>query len=303
MGVGERAFNAAIHRGDVLLLRRGICVDAAEWATKTARERVLRAAEAACRAYPDAFLVFETAGLVHDLPVPDPIIQPDGMPIVNIGRLGSSNRLDWLRVHGLPTMPPWVNRDQLRVTTIERTAIDVARIRDQQVGLAVMDAAMRRAIVGDATALTARQLLADDALIAEARLRFRAVVRGLTGYRGVARARFALANASPLSESVLESRSRLRMLIRQVPPPELGQSVVGADGRTYWVDFLWRGERIIGEADGLLKYDDDPLALRREKLRQEALERAGYRVIRWTWADLMNDAFIERIRWALRRVA
>ena len=42
---------------------------------------------------------------------------------------------------------------------------------------------------------------------------------------------------------------------------------------------LYREQRLVIEADGMLKYTD-PAALRDEKRRQERLERAGYGVVR-----------------------
>ncbi len=51
------------------------------------------------------------------------------------------------------------------------------------------------------------------------------------------------------------------------------------------VDFLWRDQRTVGEADGMLKYDESG-ALRREKLREEELRACGLEVVRNTWDDV-----------------
>ncbi len=51
---------------------------------------------------------------------------------------------------------------------------------------------------------------------------------------------------------------------------------------------LYAEERIVIEADGMLKYTD-PAALRAEKRRQERMEHAGYRVVRVTWATSSGD--------------
>ncbi len=55
------------------------------------------------------------------------------------------------------------------------------------------------------------------------------------------------------------------------------------------------------EVDGLVKYRTTS-DLREEKLRQERLERAGYRVIRVLWEDLRDDqtATVQRILRALQ---
>lgn len=57
---------------------------------------------------------------------------------------------------------------------------------------------------------------------------------------------------------------------------------------------------VIGECDGALKYSQ-PDALYREKLRQEALEQTGWRVIRWGYADILRHRgrLLDRLGWAL----
>jgi len=70
------------------------------------------------------------------------------------------------------------------------------------------------------------------------------------------------------------------------------------------VDFYWPEFRVVGEADGLVKYDDDDgerLSLREEKLRQEELEGLDYIVVRWTWEDIWRrpDWVVWRLRNAM----
>lgn len=131
-----------------------------------------------------------------------------------------------------------------------------------------------------------------------------------TRWHGVVGARRLLELASPLSESPLESCVRLFLADRNIPLPRQ-QAWVETYRGWYRVDGLWDDERVILEADGLLKYrwtpdrdpDKDPFV--EEKLRQEALERAGFRVVRILWSDLRYnpDATEIRIRATLRRRA
>jgi hypothetical protein len=82
-----------------------------------------------------------------------------------------------------------------------------------------------------------------------------------------------------------------------VPTPQAW--VQGASGRWYCVDFLWSGARVIGEADGAVKYTaaQDVMA---EKARQADLEAAGYRFVRWTWADAMGKrTYLRRVELAV----
>ena len=66
---------------------------------------------------------------------------------------------------------------------------------------------------------------------------------------------------------------------------------------------MWAARAVVLEADGLKKYRDGDDALTKEKLRQEAVERAGYRVVRVTWDDVMNKRkyTVFRIADALRQ--
>lgn len=103
--------------------------------------------------------------------------------------------------------------------------------------------------------------------------------------------------ASPHSESVGESRSRALMDELGFAAPGL-QQTISTDRSTYRVDFCWNDDGVIGEFDGRVKYVDDAVlngrdpreVLFEEKQREDALRRAGWIVVRWTWADLENPA-------------
>jgi very-short-patch-repair endonuclease len=108
-----------------------------------------------------------------------------------------------------------------------------------------------------------------------------------------------VALADGRTQSPLESLTRLCLIdagLSQLEP----QSPIDTERGTYSVDLLLLGTRVIVEADGRLKYRKDD-ALWREKLRQEAIERADYRVVRVTWDDVVRrpDETIRRVRNAL----
>ena len=127
-----------------------------------------------------------------------------------------------------------------------------------------------------------------------------AALAGAVRWPGVRTARRVVELASPLAESPLESLSRLLVVDAGLPLPEL-QVVVHTRGGRYRVDGLWRDRRVVLEVDGMMKYAT-PDELRAEKIRQENLERAGYRVVRVTWDDVVNRpaATARRIALALR---
>jgi very-short-patch-repair endonuclease len=75
----------------------------------------------------------------------------------------------------------------------------------------------------------------------------------------------------------------------------------------YRVDFLWRAQKIIGEADGLAKYGSDEKAIRAnlkaERVRERELQDAGYSIVRWMWDDIWftPETVVAQISRKLRR--
>ncbi|MBA3906828.1 MAG: type IV toxin-antitoxin system AbiEi family antitoxin domain-containing protein [Pseudonocardiales bacterium] len=111
--------------------------------------------------------------------------------------------------------------------------------------------------------------------------------------------------ADPRSESPLESLSRVALALEGIEAPELQHVLRDLCGRFLGrVDFWWPRYRVVGEADGMLKYDS-PDALRAEKRRQEAIEQARYRVVRWTWHEMRTAPALvaERLRFAFSLAA
>ena len=74
------------------------------------------------------------------------------------------------------------------------------------------------------------------------------------------------------------------------------------DGSLARADFLWAQWRVIGEADGRMKYET-PEDLWREKLREDRLRELGYEVVRWTWDEIVNrpEVVVARILRAAER--
>jgi very-short-patch-repair endonuclease len=104
--------------------------------------------------------------------------------------------------------------------------------------------------------------------------------RELRGLREARRVREVLAVCDPLSGSVLESVLRVRMLLAGLAGFET-QVVLGAAR----VDFCFREQRLVIEVDGK-KWHPDPAADRR---RDNGLVALGWRVLRYTWAEVMHD--------------
>ncbi|BEP11999.1 DUF559 domain-containing protein [Acidothermaceae bacterium B102] len=156
------------------------------------------------------------------------------------------------------------------LTSPARTVLDVASILALPEAVAVADAAVHAGLTTRSELLATLEAVGGPALA-------RAVVEATNGQ----------------SESVLESVSRVVLIALGIEMPIPQYLVRDEDGKVIArVDFWWPQYRVAGEADGLLKYDSDPAALRREKLRQEALERQRIRVVRWTWDEITKTPLI-----------
>lgn len=164
------------------------------------------------------------------------------------------------------------------VTAVARTLVDVGRA-DRRQALVAADAALADGLV-------------TRAAIGEC-------LERCAGWPGIVSARRVLALADPRSESPLETLTRLCFHDGGLPPPQPQVVVRHGD---WWcrVDFYWPGRGVICEADGKLKYRQGE-AVWAEKLRQERLERLGFRVVRVSWEDVVKHSrpTLDRVRWAL----
>ncbi len=169
-----------------------------------------------------------------------------------------------------------------------RTSIDLARGRSLARALIPLDSALRLGA-------------SHDALEGRVRRMFR--------WPGVRSVKAALPHIDHRHESPLESWSAGRFMLQGIEPPEPQVELRGASGRAYRVDFYWRTARLVGEADGWGKFGDDTslqaLGFREEKVREDDLRAAGYRVIRWTFQTQESAAvaiaqFLARQHWRRR---
>lgn len=176
----------------------------------------------------------------------------------------------------------------LLVTSIARTAVDVAAVEPSlPAALVILDAAARQVLidaVGEWRVRThyvrPRSLAGAVSPIREAAER---AATQFTRHRLVE----AVALVDPRRESPLESFSYGQMVLYGIPLPQLQVRIRTARGDVY-PDFLWEEAMVIGEADGMAKYRT-PEDLKSEKWRQEDLEELGYRVVRWGDRDIRRS--------------
>ena len=223
-------------------------------------------------------LSHQSAAAVHGLP----LLKPEHTRVHLLsGQAGRGDRCHQRHIHpGVATAAIVV--DAVRVTTLERTTIDVACAAEFAQALTALDGALRLG----ATL---------DSLRAELAARRR---------RGAAMARRALEYADAGAESVGESWSRAQFILADLPPAQL-QVPYRCRTRTARTDFSWGG-RLVGEFDGLVKYGrtyarpgQTPADIvGEEKRREDELRALGVMVVRWVWADLERNRVVpEVLRW------
>lgn len=186
--------------------------------------------------------------------------------------------------------------DGVRITSPAVTAVLLARGRSLGDALVSLDSGLRALVAERAGLWTPGGQGLDEPAPLRPHVRNREAVSlateqlrksysGVFGWPGTRVVREALELVDPRSESPFESWSRSLMIGAGLPPAHIGYPVTGASGAEYWSDFAWPSQRLLGEADGWGKYGDDGPTMRSrvraERLRQQDLEAAGWRVVRW----------------------
>jgi hypothetical protein len=172
-----------------------------------------------------------------------------------------------LHVSALPSEHVTVRRG-IRLTSVARTVVDLARTSSFQSGVVVADSALRSTQTSKAE--------------------LQSVVTDCARWPGIRQAKQVVEFSDGRSESVLESISRVAFSDQGLPAPELQVWIGGEDqGVIGRADFLWRRYRTIAEADGALKYKDTGRAI--SQLRRDALLRAaGFEVVHFTWNEILR---------------
>ena len=221
-----------------------------------------------------------SAAVLHGIPVP-----LDALDTVTMTRRSPG--------HGDRTLRLLVRRtaindeeitaiDNLRVTTLLRTATDLARTSGFGWALAATDATMARKV-------TREDLLNQLAL--HPRL------------HGTRQARRVIRLADGRAESPAESFSRLNIMRAGLPEPQLQIEIIDENGEVIArPDFLWPEFGVAGEVDGMIKYRDllkpgqaPSGVILAEKHRDVKLEQCGYRVIHWGWAEATSSNALARL--------
>ncbi|WP_157155374.1 hypothetical protein [Diaminobutyricimonas sp. LJ205] len=185
-------------------------------------------------------------------------------------------------------MPDEVMIDGFRVTTLERTVLDVARTESTITAVCVADRALF--VPKHGGALTTLEGLREQM----------DPLRRLSGVRAAER---VLDFSTTLVGWPGESVSRVQLRRLRVPDPVLQQPYVLLDGREVTPDFSWPGYRHLGEFDGYIKYQKPEYMNGRtasevvveEKRREDGLRALGNGMTRWVWSEVWDIRKFESV--------
>lgn len=216
---------------------------------------------AALQRLPDgAVFSGSTAGWLHglDLEPCDPIEATVPAACMVTRRSGvtlhRSACLDRSRAQGLP------------VTTRVRTVADLMCRQNLVDAVMILDMALHRHLVS--LGLVARWAEANS------------------GRRGVALLRRALEFAEPATESPMETRLRLLLVLSGLPKPQVQPTLRGDTGMFIArPDLFYPIRRLVIEYDGASHKD----SVAGDNRRQNRLLEAGYRILRFTASDVLGN--------------
>ena len=282
-------------RGELAQVRRGWYVLGPKWNNARPEERYQFFVRAtAAQSTTDLMLSHHSAAVMHGLPLigtwPATVhaLHPDAVG-------GSSQRI--LTSHRTLTEPQPVVVDGVKVTSLTRTVVDMVAGSSFLIGVTMVDHVLHqeeaRLQREQRTGLRGAPPITKETLLDELH-----TVHPRLGRRAGER---AIAFANGLSANAGESLSRVRFEELGFEVPELQVRFV-VQGRTYFVDYFWRGVRKIGEFDGGIKYTRAEIMAGRdivgvvaaEKNREDALRPQVNSFTRWGWVLAYNAPAFDR---------
>lgn len=294
-GVTPRTLRTHLTSGTLVTVRYGVYVSAEHWPAEVAEQHQVRA-RAETVVLPDAVISHNSAALVWGLPTPGFDAWWETPPTITLPSEGHRSRRGPARhVRGSFAAGDVVADDQgYPVTSLARTAVDLALGRELPGALVLFDAAART-IIGSMVSSPRRHHYAHGPLVDQVRVMF----DGAAASKRTVRLAAPIKWFDPARESPAESLSAGHMIIAGLPLPSC-QAELRTEAGRFYPDFYWKDRRLIGECDGAVKYRE-PAGYVAEKEREQALRDLGYRIVRWQAREIMTEPHrvVERIARAL----
>ncbi|MCE1175017.1 MAG: hypothetical protein LWW77_10475 [Propionibacteriales bacterium] len=272
----DRMIRTQVAAGHLWRIRAGVFI-----AADAAADRLWLAARAEQARHPTAVISHAAAATYWRLPKPSGGDWQED-PVILTVAAGSRSHRPGVRYRQAPLPPAEVTRDPAgyRITTAARTAVDLAAGLPLPQALVLLDAALRRTCEGFVTC-PRREDYRRGGYVRQARQQLRQAAES-TRCRSLDE---AIRLADPSRESAIESLSAGYFEGAGLPRP-LFQEPVRTRFGTFFPDCLWPEQRLIGEADGAVKYAAKT-ALVEEKQREQVLRDEGWGFVRWLGKEIM----------------
>ena len=270
-------------KGEVLEPAPGIYARPLYWQTLAPDARAMHIMHGLGKRHESWVFRGSSAALAWGLDIPYPLTHPIQIGVERIPLM----RADSIAFSFLSEVPTEAVGG-VRVTAFWDSVVDCLLTAPFSWGLAVADSALRCTGIGT------------DRLVELVR-------ESGKGRHGVHRALITASFADGRAESGGESRVRAFLIVNGFQIPELQVQIEDPvePERVYRTDLFWRlggGRCILGEVDGVCKYEDEAMlggrtaldVLVEERQRESRLTLAGYPVLRFTFDDLEHPQQLER---------
>jgi hypothetical protein len=256
LGVSPDQLDALVRDGRVVQPVRGAYLD-----VRAADTPEQRAAAAALVLPTGTVATRRLAAWLHGVDPRGPSEQGTPIPLEFLADVGRQVRRNGVRVHQSGLRPDDVTGVHgVPVTTLDRTACDLARYLPPHMGLAVLDA-------------LAHQGRIDPAVLLER-------IEEWRGERWTARARRLIDLCEPDTESYGESWTRLRMVDAGFPRPEPQILITDEHGVVvYRLDMGWRDKRVAVEYDGVEFHSEEDDVAHDERRRKALADEFDWHVV------------------------
>lgn len=265
-GVASRTIDRMVRTGRLVVVCRGVYQIGPLPMPRAAEAAAVLACGSGCR------VSHTSAAELHELLDRVDHSRP---PEVSVPRR-KRPRVEGVQVHRVRDLPPdeVTTKDGIPVTTPARTLLDLGESLPAREVEQALARALRMKLV----------------TLAE----MRAMVDRHPRHRGAPPLRRLLDAEIEPAFTRSEAEEKLLDLVRaaELPKPRLNVRLLH-----YEVDFLWTEARVVAEVDGYA-YHGGVRSFVVDRRRDAELTAAGYRVLRFTWADLTEGRFATVVRLA-----
>ena len=280
-GISKDMLATQLRAGSLVRPRQGVYLARSAWPDGESEQQVMLA-RAEVAANPAAVLSHQSAALAWELPSPGRPWAAYPVSVTLPARAGFRSATG-RAVHHVAELPPDdIARDPegYPITSLARTAIDLAAGLRLPEALVILDSVARRLCAGYVTQ-PRRFDYTNPRLVETARAALTRVAeqRRRTGLAA------AIELTEPCRESPAESLSAGHFELAGVLRPRY-QAAVRTPRGVFFPDCFWAGHRLVGECDGAVKYADAD-AYVREKEREQILLDVGLDLVRWLAKEIM----------------